>query len=349
MSPVAVVGAIRRDRWLVSALGQRIQRRAQQQHGNRDPTALTPGLPPRRLGNRDSEDGSGLHRLHDVPWPVTKLAGVMSTPEAARCARRGASAAGGRPREACVPPRQRPARRQRRTIPRRPRRSLPANHVTWCSATAAAHARTPAASVRAPARTSSADSRRCASLICARRATTSRASAGLSVISPSTPWLMAESIHAGSLTVHTKTSCFARCVRRTKAGGGHARLDGEEVGAERGEVAERLRHQHADPPGGPQALHPADHVVVEGHVGTVLLHAGGLDDRGDLLLEALVVAVRLQLDEHARAALADGQRLRQGGDALVLELRRPCGCRCRRCAARRRCAPRSSSASRPPS
>ena len=74
---------------------------------------------------------------------------------------------------------------------------------------------------------------RCASLIRARRATTSRASAGLSVISPSTPWLMARE-HPRRVVDRPHVDVLLRAVGSPhEAAGGHARLDREEVGVER--------------------------------------------------------------------------------------------------------------------
>ncbi len=52
-----------------------------------------------------------------------------------------------------------------------------------------------------------------------------------------------------------------------------------------------------------------------------VFHSGGFDDLHHALLEALVVAVRLQLDDDASSALADGERLGERGHALTSELR----------------------------
>jgi len=116
---------------------------------------------------------------------------------------------------------------------------------------------------------------------------------------------------------------LARAVRAPdETARGRPRFHGQKVGLEVRKIAHGLRDENTDAPIRPQRLQSVHHRVVERHEHAVVLHAGGFDDLDHALLEPLVVAVRLELDDDLAAAFTSIERLGERRHALGGELRR---------------------------
>ena len=167
-----------------------------------------------------------------------------------------------------------------------------------------------------PSRPARLMSSRSTQLSSARSASTCRASAGWSVMIPSTPRPIIVDMLIGSLTVQTSTFLFRLCADRMNAREANVALTARKSACARVKSPTATAVSSPSVPVGTQLLHPVNALLLQAHGHDVGLHVVRFHDLRDASFEILVVPIVLQFDDDAGFALAVGEHVGQRRHSL---------------------------------